>query len=207
MNTLYEPWLSWAKELQFIAQAGLTYSKDPYDLERFGRIREIAAEMIANRTEIPLEKVKDLFCNETGFQTPKLDTRGVIVEEGKILLVQETNGTWSLPGGWVDVDQSIGSNTEKEVFEEAGLQVRATRLLALQDRNRHNRPVYAYGIIKAFVQCEVLGGTFTPNLETVDSRYFSLEELPELSEDKTTREQIALCMKAAQSPVWEPVFD
>ena len=61
MNTLYEPWLSWAKELQFIAQAGLTYSKDPYDLERFGRIREIAAEMIANRTEIPLEKVKDLF--------------------------------------------------------------------------------------------------------------------------------------------------
>ena len=207
MNTLYEPWLSWAKELQFIAQAGLTYSKDPYDLGGFGRIREIGAEMIANRTEIPLEKVKDLFCNETGFQTPKLDTRGVIVENGKILLVQETNGTWSLPGGWVDVDQSIGSNTEKEVFEEAGLQVRATRLLALQDRNRHNRPVYAYGIIKAFVQCEVLGGTFTPNLETVDSRYFSLEELPELSEDKTTREQIALCMKAAQSPVWEPVFD
>ena len=105
------------------------------------------------------------------------------------------------------MDQSIGSNTEKEVFEEAGLQVRATRLIALQDRNRHNRPVYAYGIIKAFVQCEVLGGAFTPNLETVDSRYFSLEELPELSEDKTTREQIALCMKAAQSPVWEPVFD
>ena len=207
MSGLYEPWLSWAKELQFLAQAGLAYSKDPYDQERFERIREIAAEMVACRTEIPLEKVKDLFCSETGFQTPKLDCRGVIVKDGKILLVQENNGTWSLPGGWVDVDQSVGDNTEKEVLEEAGLWVKAVRLLALQDRNRHNRPVYAYGIAKAFVQCQVLEGEFVPNLETVDSRYFSLDELPQLAEEKTTREQIELCLTAAQSPVWETVFD
>ena len=195
------------KRASVLAQAGLAYSKDPYDQERFERIREIAAEMVACRTEIPLEKVKDLFCSETGFQTPKLDCRGVIVKDGKILLVQENNGTWSLPGGWVDVDQSVGDNTEKEVLEEAGLRVKAVRLLALQDRNRHNRPVYAYGIAKAFVQCQVLEGEFVPNLETVDSRYFSLDELPQLAEEKTTREQIELCLTAAQSPVWETVFD
>ncbi len=200
-------WLSWARKLQFIAQAGLTYSKDPYDLERFGQIREISAEMVSLQSGLPIERVRDLFCNETGFQTPKLDTRAVIVENGKILLVQESDGRWSLPGGWVDVDQSIGGNTEKETLEEAGLRVKALRILAVQDRNRHNRPVYLYGVIKIFVQCRVFGGAFAPNIETVDSRYFSLEELPPLAEEKNTAEQIALCIKAAESPVWEPVFD
>ena len=102
MNKIVQPqWLEWAKELQFIAQGGLTYSKDVFDIERFERIREIAAEMLSLQSEIPIEKVKNLFCNETGFQTPKLDTRAAIFKDDKILLVKEKNGTWSLPGGWV----------------------------------------------------------------------------------------------------------
>ena len=102
MNKTVQPqWLEWAKELQFIAQGGLTYSKDVFDIERFERIREIAAEMLSLQSEIPIEKVKNLFCNETGFQTPKLDTRAAIFKDDKILLVKEKNGTWSLPGGWV----------------------------------------------------------------------------------------------------------
>ena len=116
-----ELWLKWAVELQALAQTGLYYSKDIFDTERYERIREIAAEMLAHQTEIPLEKVKDLFCNETGYQTPKIDTRAAIFREGKILLVQEKNGTWSLPGGWCDVDLSVKENTIKEVKEEAGL--------------------------------------------------------------------------------------
>ena len=101
MNKIVQPqWLEWAKELQFIAQGGLTYSKDVFDIERFERIREIAAEMLSLQSEIPIEKVKNLFCNETGFQTPKLDTRAAIFKDDKILLVKEKNGTWSLPGGW-----------------------------------------------------------------------------------------------------------
>lgn len=96
-------WLDWAKELQFIAQAGLTYSKDPFDLERFQRIREISAEIVSRQTGLSFERVTDLFCGETGFQTPKLDTRAAIFQDGKILLVEERDGTWSLPGGWVDV--------------------------------------------------------------------------------------------------------
>ena len=185
-------WLDWAKELQFIAQAGLTYSKDPFDLERFQRIREISAEIVSR---------------QTGFQTPKLDTRAAIFQDGKILLVEERDGTWSLPGGWVDVNQTIKTNTEKEVLEEAGLEVEAVRLLALQDRNLHNCPPYAYNVCKAFVLCEIKGGSFRPNIETQGSAYFALDELPPLSEDKVTREQIVLCFEAVQADDWVVPFD
>lgn len=100
-------WLNWAIELQSLAQAGMTYGKDIYDRERYERIREISAEIIAHKSEIPVETVKDLFCNETGYQTPKLDTRAAIFKDDKILLVRENNGKWSLPGGWVDVNVSV----------------------------------------------------------------------------------------------------
>ena len=202
-----EKWLEWAKELQFLAQAGLTYSKDCYDIERFERIREIAAEMVAYKTEIPLNKVKDLFCNETGFQTPKIDTRAAIFKENKILLVKETSGTWSLPGGWCDVMESVKPNTEKEVWEEAGLKAEAVKLIAIQDRNKHNVPPYAYGIMKVFFLCIVSGGEFQENIETTASEYFALDELPELSLEKNTKEQIQMCFEAYAHPNWKVVFD
>ena len=107
--------LDYAIRIQSIAQAGLQYGKDKYDRERYAELREIAAEMISAKTDISMEKVRDLFCNETGYQTPKIDTRAAVFIDGKILLVHENNGTWCLPGGWCDVDQSIASNTEKEV--------------------------------------------------------------------------------------------
>ena len=135
-----EQWLSWAVELQSLAQAGLTYGKDVYDLERYERIREISAEIIAGKTYIPLEKVKDLFFFFFGYQTPKLDTRAAIFKDDKILLVKENNGRWSLPGGWVDVNVSVPENAVKEVREEAGLDVKAERIIAVQDRAKHNRP-------------------------------------------------------------------
>ena len=171
-------WVEWAVEIQSLAQAGLAYGRDQYDMERYERLREIAAEMIAYKTDLSPEKVKDLFCGETGYQTPKVDTRAAIFREGKILLVHENNGTWSLPGGWCDVNRSVAENTIKEVFEEAGLIVTADRVIAVQDRNRHNTPLYAYGIVKIFMLCSVVGGAFIPNIETTESRYFGKEELP-----------------------------
>ena len=170
-----EQWLAWAVELQSLAQAGLHYGKDPFDLERYERIRSIAAEMVSLQGEIPLDKVKDLFCCETGYQTPKLDTRAAIFQNGKILLVRESSGLWSLPGGWVDVDISVKENVIKEVKEEAGLDVTADTVIAVQDREKHNRPVYAWKICKIFVLCSVTGGSFTPNIETTESRYFGLK--------------------------------
>ena len=178
-----------------------------FDLERFQRIREISAEIVSRQTGLSFERVTDLFCGETGFQTPKLDTRAAIFQDGKILLVEERDGTWSLPGGWVDVNQTVKTNTEKEVLEEAGLEVEAVRLLALQDRNLHNRPPYAYNVCKAFVLCEIKGGSFRPNIETQGSAYFALDELPPLSEDKVTREQIVLCFEAVQTDDWVVPFD
>lgn len=206
-KTLQPQWLEWAKELQFLAQTGLTYSKDVFDIERFERIRNISAEIISAQSELSLEKVKDLFCNETGFQTPKLDTRAAIFKEDKILLVKERNGTWSLPGGWVDVNQTVKSNTEKEVEEEAGLKVEATRIIAVQDRNMHNVPPYAYNVCKIFVLCEILSGHFQPNIETTESNYFRLEELPLLAEEKNNEEQIKMCFSAYHDKNWQVQFE
>ena len=203
--------LDWAVELQSLAQAGLAYGKDIYDIERFQRIREISAEMMAHLTDLPVEKVRDLFCNESGYQTPKLDTRAAIFQGDRILLVQENDGLWSLPGGWVDVQVSVGENTVKEVREEAGLEVRAERIIAVQDwakRNPQASPYASpYGVCKIFVQCSVLSGQFQSNIETTQSGYFPLDALPPLAVGKNTAEQIALCFDARSAPHWETVFD
>lgn len=202
-----EPWLKWAVELQAIAQAGLFYGKDCFDKERYERIREISAEMLSCKTELSMETVKDLFCSETGYQTPKIDTRAAIFQNGKILLVHESNGTWALPGGWCDVDRSIAENTIKEVKEEAGLDVIVKRIIAVQDREKHNLPVYAYKICKIFLECEAIGGEFIPNTETTGFAYFGLDELPELAAEKNTREQIEMCFHSMQSETWQALFD
>ena len=197
-------WLAWAVELQSLAQAGLTYGKDGFDLERYARIREISAEILAHMTGLPVEKVTGLFCNETGYQTPKLDTRAAVFQDGKILLVRERDGRWALPGGWCDVNVSVGENTVKEVKEEAGLDVIPWRII---DRAKHNLPVYAYGVCKIFVQCDAAGGQFTPNLETTEARYFPPDQLPPLAEEKNTPAQIALCFEAYRSDTWATHFD
>ena len=202
-----EKWLQWAVKLQSIAQAGLYYGKDKFDLERYEQIRDIAAEMISYKSEIPVEKVKDLFCNEIGYQTPKLDTRAAVFQEDRILLVRESDGRWSLPGGWVDAGLSVKENAEKEVLEEAGLTVAARRIIAVQDRDKHNLPVYAYKVCKVFVECEYLSGEFAPNLETIASGYFGMDELPELATEKNNEEQVRMCFGARGVEHWETVFD
>ena len=201
-------WLNWAIELQSLAQAGLTYGKDIYDKERYERIREISAEIIAHKSEIPVETVKGLFCNETGYQTPKLDTRAAIFKDDKILLVRENNGKWSLPGGWVDVNVSVKENAIKEVKEESGLDVTADRIIAVQDRNKHNLPQYAYGVCKVFLLCSIIGGSFQENIETTGFGYFAENNLPDLATEKNTAEQIKMCFAAYRAGgMWEPYFD
>ena len=203
-----EQWLKWAMEIQSMAQAGLTYTDNVYDIERYERLREISAEMIAEKSDMSVGKVKELFCDEKDYPTPKLDTRAAIFKENKILLTHEKNGTWSLPGGWVDVLESIRSNTIKEVKEETGLDVSAKKVIALQDRNKHNKPIYAYGVCKAFVLCELIGGSFEENIETTEIKYFSIDEIPEnLAEEKTNFDQIKMCFDAYNNPNLETLFD
>lgn len=202
-----EKWLEWAVELQALAQSGLYYGKDKFDIERYQRIREISAEMLSYKTEIPYEKVYDIFCTDTGYQTPKIDTRAAIFKDNKILLVHEANGTWSLPGGWVDVNLSVEENTIKEVKEEAGIDAVVKKIIAVQDREKHNLPIYAYKVCKIFSLCEATGGSFTENIETTGYDYFKLENLPKLAEEKNNEEQIKMCFECYKSEYWETLFD
>lgn len=203
-----DKWVDFAIKIQSIAQAGLQYGKDKFDLERYEQLRNISAEMLAEKTEIPTEKIKDLFCNETGYQTPKIDTRAAVFKDGKILMVRESNGKWSLPGGWCDVDQSIASNTEKEVLEETGYNVTAQSLIAVQDWRKHNVCNYAYGVIKTFTLCQNNGGEFSENIETTGIDFFAEDEIPEnLASEKVTAEQIAMCFKATEDSNFITQFD
>lgn len=202
-----EFWINWAVELQSLAQAGLFYGKDIFDKERYTRIREIAAEMLAHMSQIPVKTVTGLFCHEAGYQTPKIDTRAAIFRDGKILLVKEKDGRWSLPGGWCDVNVSVGENACKEVKEEAGLDVVPEKVIAVQDRAKHNLPRYAYGVCKIFVQCRLIGGAFTENSETTEAKYFAPEELPELAGEKNTAEQVRLCFEAYRDENWKTLLD
>lgn len=198
--------VEWAKELQSLAQAGLFYGHDIYDKERYQRIREISVEMMLMRADVSAEKIRGLFCNDEGYQTPKVDTRAAIFSDGKILLVCE-KGKWSMPGGWCEFNLSPADNIVKETKEEAGLDVHVKTVISVQDRDKHNPPPYAYGVVKIFYLCEVIGGEFIENIETSESRYFSKEELPELAEEKCNKEQILMCFEAYQSNNWTVIFD
>lgn len=200
MNTqsnslLTEPWLSWAIEIQSIAQNGLTYCKNIYDIERYERLRDLSAEMLAYKTAIPKETVKSFFCNGSGYQTPKIDSRAAIFKDDKILLVQENDGLWSLPGGWIDVLETIHSNTIKEVREEAGLNVKPTFIIAIHEQHKRNFPPFAHPVLKTFVMCEPLSGEFQPNSETVQSAYFTLNELPPMNEEKIRPHRLNFAFK------------
>lgn len=200
---------SWATELQSLAQAGLHYGHDVFDRERYQRIREIAGEMMAAKTGLPIKKVKNLFLGDEGYQTPKIDTRAAIFKGEKILLVRESRSQeWSLPGGWNDYDLSCAENAVKEAREESGRKVKPVLLIALQDRNWHNKPVIATNVMKCFFLCQEISGEFKANDETDACAYYSLDALPKLSEGRNTKEQIALCFKAYhEKEHWQTRFD
>lgn len=201
-------WLKWAKDLQAIAQSGIEYSKDKYDIERFEMIRDISIEIVSDYTEMDHEKVRDLFAGESGYQTPKVDVRAAVFKNDKILMVKEQlDGKWSLPGGWADIDLSLRDNIIKESLEEAGAKVKPKRIIAILDRQRHVNDTYPYAIYKIFVECDYLGGTFEENIETEDAGFFALDHLPPLSVTRNTEKQIAMCFKARNQEVFETIFD
>lgn len=203
-----DKWLDFAIRIQSIAQAGLQYGKDKFDKERYEELRKISAEMVSAKTDISTGKIYDLFCNETGYQTPKVDTRAAVFVNGKILLVHENNGTWSMPGGWCDVDQSVASNTEKEVKEETGFTVSSKRLIAVLDWRKYNVTNYAYGVVKTFMLCEYEHGEFEKNIETTEIGFFGRDEIPSLlAVEKCTKEQILMCFKAYENPDLPTLFD
>lgn len=199
---------NWAMDLQSLAQAGLHYGHDVFDRERYEEIRRIAGEMMSARTGIPKEKLKTLFLGDEGYQTPKIDTRAAIFKDNRILLVREKKTQeWSLPGGWNDYDQTTAQNCVKEAREEAGRIVEPIKIIAVQDRNNHNKPVIATNITKIFYLCKEISGKFMPNDETDSCDYFNLDNLPKLSLGRNTKEQIAMCFDANNDPNWDTRFE
>ncbi len=201
-------WLNIAQRLQSIAQAGLTYGADKYDLERYQMIRDISIEIMQNYTDAPLEKIVSLFANETGYQTPKVDVRGVVFRNNKLLMVQEgVDSNWTLPGGWAEVSYSPFENAAKEVWEEAGLKVKPTRLLAVFDKMKHPHPPDAYHVYKLFILCEDLGGEIKPGMETLDVKWMARDERFPLSELRIIQEQIDTMFEYLDNPEKDVMCD
>jgi ADP-ribose pyrophosphatase YjhB (NUDIX family) len=199
-------WLEWAKQLQSIAQAGLTYSKDVYDIERFEMIRDLSVEIMSLHTDLSKSIIKDLFTNETGYATPKVDIRSVVFRDNKILMVKEhADGGWSLPGGWGDIGLSPGEVAVKEVKEESGFEVKAVKLLGVLDKKCHPHPPSPYHVYKMFIQCEIIGGKPEEGIETSAVGFFADNNLPPLSIDRITESQIQMAFKHLHNPL-EPIF-
>ncbi len=201
-------WLEWAKRIQSIAQSGISFSKNIYDLERYEELRALSVEIMNGYTDLEMEKITELFANETGYQTPKVDVRGVVFKDSKILLVREIiDDKWSLPGGFCDIGISPSENIVKEMKEESGFRVRAKKLLALLDMNKHDHPPQLYHYYKIFIQCELIGGRAEAGVETNDVQFFKEEELPNLSTARNTKEQISMLFEFLRNPEKEAIFD
>ncbi len=184
-------WLEWAKQIQSISQAGLAYSKDMYDLDRFEQLRNLSIEIMNAYTDVEIGKIKTLFASETGYATPKVDIRAVVFNEGKILLVKErTDHAWALPGGWADIGLSPKEVAVKEVMEESGYVVEPIRLLGILDKKFHDHPPSPFHIYKIFIECQITGGEAMGGMETLEAGFFEEDNLPNLSVERNTEKQI-----------------
>lgn len=203
-----QKWLSWAKEIQAIAQTGLTYAKDVYDIERYQALRELSVDILANYSFESKERIRLSFADEGGYSTPKVDIRGVVFRENQILLVREKlDGKWALPGGWADIGLSPSEVVVKEISEESGFQAEAIRLLAVLDKKFHNHPPEPYHIYKFFILCRIVGGEAAEGVETSGVSFFSEDELPELSEERNTKEQLRMMFEYLRNPEKVVILD
>jgi ADP-ribose pyrophosphatase YjhB (NUDIX family) len=201
-------WLAIGRELRAIAQTGLNFTQDRFDAQRYERIRELAAALMAEGANEDPAKVLELFRRDVGYATPKVDVRGAAFRDGRVLLVREiSDGGWTLPGGWADVNQSPAEFVVREIAEESGFTARALKLAAIHDYRRRHRPRHAESIYKLFFLCELTGGSARPSEETSDVAFFARHELPNLSPSRTTPEQIELMFVHAEHPGRPADFD
>jgi ADP-ribose pyrophosphatase YjhB (NUDIX family) len=203
------PWLDWGRRLAAIAREGLTWSQEPFDRDRYERIAAVADELLAAQAG-PRLRTDALFPAGSGHPTPKVDVRAVVVRDGRVLLVRErTDGRWAMPGGWADPGLSPAQIAVKETAEEAGLAVRATRLLALWDRDAQGMEPYAFAVYKAYLACEALdpGAEPVPGPEALAAGWFAPTALPELSLTRNTAEQVARLVALAADPAAPAAFD
>jgi ADP-ribose pyrophosphatase YjhB (NUDIX family) len=204
-------WLTWAREIQALAQTGLTFSKDPYDLDRYAALRRLSARVMAAHTGADPRRIEGLFDGETGYATPKVGVRGAVFDTaGRILMVREVvdENRWTLPGGWADVNQTPAQSVVREVFEESGYRVRAVKLAAVWDRARQAQPAMAFSVVRMFFICVLEGGEPATSLETSEIGWFAENEIPaDLSLRRTLPHHIGRMFAHWREPGLATEFD
>jgi ADP-ribose pyrophosphatase YjhB (NUDIX family) len=201
-------WLTIGRELRALAQTGLTFCRDPFDRQRYERIRRLAALLVAGGSGADVARVQSLFDGDAGYATPKVDVRGAAFRDGRVLLVREiSDGGWTLPGGWADVNQSPAECVVREIAEESGYVARAVKLAAVHDYRRRHPPRHIDSIYKLFFICELTGGDARPSDETSAVAFFAPDALPPLSLGRTTPEQIAMMFRHAEQSLQPTEFD
>jgi ADP-ribose pyrophosphatase YjhB (NUDIX family) len=201
-------WLSWAREIQALAQTGDHYAVNEYQHERYHRLAQIAAEMISHSAEMDCPPLADAFHAQVGYATPRVDVRAAIFQGERLLLVQErSDGGWTLPGGWADVGDVPSQAAEREAWEEAGVKVKACRVIGVYDANRTG-PLEIFHAYKIVFLCDYIAGEPRPSLETAAAAFFSLAEIPSaLSGERTLPRHIRDAYAALTDPALPTVFD
>ena len=201
-------WISVGQRIQAISQTGMAYAKSPYDLERYQELSAIAAALLAGPEPQASALALGLFSAQAGYATPKVDVRGAVFREGRLLLVREAeDGGWTFPGGWAEVGQSASESVEREVREESGYLVKAVKLLACWDRNRHPHPPIPFHAYKLLFHCEITGGAPAISSETTEVAFFAENEIPPLSTTRTLPEQIRFAFACWRDPSAATAFD
>lgn len=209
MNNPEPKWLAWGRELQAIAQNGLSFSKNPFDIERFKAVRELAADILTSYSDTEPETIANIFSQDEGYATPKVDVRGAVFINEKILLVRELadGGRWTLPGGYADVTDTPAEAVTREIREESGYESRAIKLVAVYDRNKRGHPPYIFSIYKLFFLCEMTGGAPAQSIETGGVGFFAEDQLPELSLGRVTPAEIHTLFMHLRHPDLPTEFD
>ena len=201
-------WLRWAREIQAISQIGLHFSKNHHDDINFTRLKEIAVEMIEAHSNLDQASARIMFQEQVGYATVKVDVRGAIVQNEKVLLVQERqDGKWCLPGGWADVGEKPSEMVAREVWEESGFQVIPERVVGVYDANRGGGPLAFFHAYKIVFMCRIVGGQARPSLETAAVDFFRFDDLPMLSEPRTTQRHLDDIAAHLKDPDKPAVFD
>jgi ADP-ribose pyrophosphatase YjhB (NUDIX family) len=202
-------WVQWAQRLQAIAQNGLAYARNPFDVERFNQVRQVAAEMLASGSDsVRVESLVELFQRNFGYATPKVDVRAAVFHKSRILLVKErVDDAWTLPGGWADVGDAPSVAALREVREESGYQATVKKLAAVYDRELHDHPPYPFHAYKLFFVCELTGGEARTSIETTAVHFFAEDNIPPLSLSRVTPVQIRHMFDHYRHPEWPTSFD
>jgi ADP-ribose pyrophosphatase YjhB (NUDIX family) len=202
-------WIEWAKKIQSIAQTGLHYSNSEFDRQRYEQLNQIAAEIFAEQTEYSFKKIKNIFDNQTGHATPRIDVRGAAFKDNKVLLVRETSDEkWTLPGGWADPFETLSESIEREFFEETGYKVKLKKIVAIYDRDKRGHfPPHPYHVYKIFGICEIIDGKPAISFETDAIEFFDINKLPALSSGRINEFEIIKCYEHYLNPEKPTEFD